>query len=161
MPWYYYQPEPGTTYSWMWSGTFTYVSVQGTSIITLKAPASIANAQNSWVVGRANNSCGSGPMSQAKYLSYAVCSGGFTVSPNPATSQIIVQADELTLQTNVAPDIQAVEIIDKMGVMSLRKQFGKGMSKVSISISELKNDIYTIKIFDGKQWHVQKLVVQH
>ncbi len=48
-------------------------------------------------------------------------------------------------------EIQEVRLIDKIGVVNYRKQFGKGLSNVSIPTAQLKNDVYILKIFDGKK----------
>jgi hypothetical protein len=159
MPWYYYPPESGTTYNWYWDGSLDYISGQGTSVVTL-GTSRVIQGQTPWVIGRANNSCGTGPMSPAKYLSYYHL-GSFTVTPNPATTEINIQPDMASLNTSVKPNIIQVELIDKMGSISLIKQFGKGISNVNISVAQLRNDIYVLRIFDGNNWYSQKLIVQH
>ncbi len=162
MPWYYYPPEPGTTYNWTWSG-MTYVSGQGTNVLTLRAP-STAPFSTPWVIGRANNSCGSGPMSPTKYLSLNTgCWSPYRVSPNPSSDYIKIETnrDNGILQTVKAPVIVEVQIIDKMGMVRLKKIIGKGSTPLTIPVYNLPSDIYTLRIFDGQNWYSHKVSILH
>lgn len=162
MPWYYYPPEPGTTYNWTWSG-MTYISGQGTNVLTLRAPSS-APFSTPWVIGRANNSCGSGPMSPTKYLSLNTgCWSPYRVSPNPSSDYIKIEAnlENGILQTINAPVIVEVQIIDKMGMVRLKKQIGKGLTPLTIPVYNLASDIYTLRIFDGQNWYSHKVSILH
>ena len=162
MPWYYYPPEPGTTYNWTWSG-MTYISGQGTNVLTLRAP-STAPFSTPWVIGRANNSCGSGPMSPTKYLSLNTgCWSPYRVSPNPSSDYIKIERnhDNGILQTMKTPGIVEVQIIDKMGMVRLKKIIGKGQTQVIIPVNNLASDIYTLRIFDGQNWYSHKISILH
>jgi len=162
-PWYYFSPASSTTYTWMWSSDLTYVSGQGTSVITLKAPSSPPISGTPWVIGRADNACGSGPMSQAKYLVYQTdCWSQFSVSPNPTSDIIKIQpSNNLPLASKSMLEIQKVELIDKTGSVRYNKSIGKGQFSANISVGHLPNDIYTLRIFDGKGWHSHKVIIKH
>lgn len=162
MPWYYYPPEPGTTYNWTYSG-MTYISGQGTNVITLRAP-STAPFTTPWIIGRANNSCGSGPMSPTKYLVLNTgCWSPYRVSPNPSSDFIKIEAnhDNGILQTTKTPVIVEVQLIDKMGMVRLKKHIGKGLTPVTIPVNNLPSDIYTLRIFDGRNWYSHKVSILH
>ena len=69
----------------------------------------------------------------------------FTVSPNPASTEITVKTD--------SNRIQKIEITDKMGNIKKSFNYGAMRNKAVISISDLPVDIYTIRVFDGRQWN--------
>ena len=51
-----------------------------------------------------------------------------------------------TLKSTVKPKIVQIQLIDKMGSVSLLKEFGNGVPNVNISVAQLRNDIYILKI---------------
>ena len=65
-----------------------------------------------------------------------------------------------TLKSKSPTSIQRVEIIDKTGVMKRSQQFTQAANQITISVSGLPGDVYTIRIFDGKKWHTAKIIVQ-
>ena len=77
-----------------------------------------------------------------------------TVSPNPSTSNIHLK---LVDQPNVIPanthqkKIMTIRIVDKMG--HIKKTLnGNGFDEMTIDLSSLPTDIYTILVFNGKEW---------
>lgn len=89
--------------------------------------------------------------------------GYYSVSPNPSSGDIkIAPNTNTTSKANVKPlEVQAVEVIDKMGAIKFRQKFGTGLTTVNVSVRQLPNNIYTLRIFDGQKWHSHKIVVQH
>lgn len=89
--------------------------------------------------------------------------GAFSVSPNPSSDNIrIAPNTNKGSASKIKPsDIRAVEIIDKMGGIKYKQQFNKGLTTVTLSVNQLPNDIYTLRIFDGQKWHALRIVVQH
>jgi len=85
------------------------------------------------------------------------------ISPNPAINNIKIQEVDSATSIPVAEtNITAVEIVNKMGITSYRKQFVKGIANnIIIPVGQLTNDIYTIRIFDGKKWIAHQILVQH
>ncbi len=87
----------------------------------------------------------------------------FRVSPNPANDFITIEqmdgnGDKAVGQTN----IQLVEIVDKMGMIGYRRTFAKGTpNNIKIPINQLRNDVYTVRIFDGKEWKSEKIIIEH
>ena len=84
------------------------------------------------------------------------CSSGRTlyVSPNPSVSNIELK---LIDEPNVIPanpnpkKIMTIRIVDKMGQIK-RTMNGNQMDRMIINLSNLSPDIYTILVFDGREW---------
>ena len=88
---------------------------------------------------------------------------GYIVSPNPSSNNITIQPlSSSTNKTTAKPvEIQEVELVNKMGVVSYRQKFNKGSTTAILSVNALPNDLYVLRIFDGKIWHSHKVLVQH
>jgi hypothetical protein len=108
-----------------------------------------------------NTDCG-----PATYYYDFVENGGFgyyTLSPNPASSQINLYVDDRKLsrmKTGRAADqnIQQVIISDKTGNTVLQQRFPANTRNASLNISSLKLDMYTIRVFNGKKWTAMKFI---
>lgn len=89
--------------------------------------------------------------------------GRFSISPNPSSGNIKIQPPVgATGKKQLKPlEIHQVEVIDKMGNVKHIQSFATGSITVNLSLSHLPNDIYTLRIFDGKNWHSHKMVMQH
>lgn len=163
MPWYYIPPAPNTTYNWYWSSNLTYISGQGTNVVTLKATSSNPTP---WVMGRANNECGTGPFHTISLNIDPYCYGysAYTVSPNPTSDVLRIEPNiEQETASRVANPVNIiqVEIIDKMGMSRLKKQFGNGIKTTTLNVSTLPSDVYTLRIYDGQRWYSHKILIQH
>ncbi len=79
-----------------------------------------------------------------QYYQYFSCQQMFTVSPNPASTEITVKTD--------TSSILKIDIMDKMGNIKKSFNYGTMRNNAVISISDLPADIYTIRVFDGRQW---------
>ena len=110
-----------------------------------------------------NNSCAHHSRYFTRRITVQNLWGRYTVSPNPSSGNIKISPNSNSVsKTNNKPlEVQAIEIVDKMGMLKHRQTFGKGLTTVNISVSQLPNDIYTLRIFDGQKWHSNKIVVQH
>ncbi len=91
------------------------------------------------------------------------CGSLFTISPNPAND--VLNIDE-TANNGVAvktSTIEAIKITDKMGsIVYSNKGISKNAgSKITIPISQLKSDVYTLSIFNGIEWKAYKIMVKH
>ena len=108
------------------------------------------------------NTCGSGDEAVVNFqvVSCPNSPDRMTVWPTPANDNLNIEVNQLNGQSGEAEYIQIVEMIDKMGSLRLRKQFGN-VSKITLNISQLPNDVYTIRIFDGKEWSSYQTIVQH
>lgn len=149
---YYSNPYGGNTeyylgsYSYLDNPTFTFEG----------------EGQYQIVLDIINNNCTghSRSFSRTLTLSYMY---GYTVSPNPSTNYIKISPNNATAAKAKAKalEVQAVEVVDKMGAVKLKQKFERGLTTVNVSVSQLPNDIYTLRIFDGQKWHSHKIVVKH
>lgn len=86
----------------------------------------------------------------------------FRISPNPATDLITIEEyDDNTGNLVTESNIKAVEIINRMGVLSFRQQYSAKSigSRLSLRVGNLRNDIYAVRIFDGLEWKSYKIIV--
>ena len=85
-------------------------------------------------------------------------------NPNPANDfmKIKLVNNDISLLSSKT-NISNVQISDKMGkiVYSNIFKFATISSEIVIPVFNLKNDIYTIKIFNGVEWKSQKIIIQH
>jgi Pregnancy-associated plasma protein-A/Secretion system C-terminal sorting domain len=84
-----------------------------------------------------------------------------SVMPNPATDFIQVTMDKTNLNFKLQPEIQTIEILDKIGMVKSKTDFAKGITTASISVGSLPSDVYTVRIFDGEVWYVRKVIIRH
>lgn len=110
-----------------------------------------------------NNSCAYHSRYFTRQITFQNPYGRFSISPNPSTDNIRISPNNnIALKTNAKPlKVVAIEIINKMGVLKHQQTFSKGLTTVNISVSQLPNDVYTLRIFDGQKWHSNKIIVQH
>ncbi len=101
------------------------------------------------------------------YVPARVASGdtksGYTLkaSPNPARNNVTIS---LTPSGSTAKAntyfIQEIRISDKIGGIRKQVSFKNKQLAQTISITDLKPDIYTVSVFDGNLWQNIKLLVQ-
>ncbi|WP_341841193.1 T9SS type A sorting domain-containing protein [Chitinophaga caseinilytica] len=88
----------------------------------------------------------------------------FTVSPNPAKSNIMLQLTEPAAKSKngvtVSRQIEEVRITDKLGNNVMQRKFGTGQKQASINIGHLKPDVYVIQLRSGKDWKSKQIIVQ-
>jgi hypothetical protein len=110
-----------------------------------------------------NNSCGNRYYdfypTQYYYSSYSI----YNISPNPASSMLTIMIDEEKLSRNKiakssSQEIKEISILDKMGVLIRKQAFGKNIRRANLNISNLKPDVYFIKIFNGKDYTSLKFI---
>jgi hypothetical protein len=89
----------------------------------------------------------------------------FAITANPITSNslTIIENDDNTGKPVTESSIEAIEIVNKMGVSFYKKQYPNKFSgsKLTIPVANLPNDLYIIKIYDGFEWKSYKVSVQH
>ena len=113
------------------------------------------------------NACGESDEASTSF-NIVSCPNMFTntinVSPNPATSTLNIKINRQNGQAKTAinpPSIQMVELIDQVGNISLRKKFANGTTTLNLSVGHLKNDIYTLRVFNGIEWISEKVIIRH
>ncbi|HSV09640.1 MAG TPA: T9SS type A sorting domain-containing protein [Hanamia sp.] len=116
-------------------------------------------ANNSYVVTiryRVKNGCDWSFWSPGNYHIVQKCGFGFTVSPNPANSSINVVLDQQSDMADKTMSIHEIQITDKIGNVVKQLNYLQGNSKVLFDISDLKQDIYFIRVNNGKEWQTQQ-----
>lgn len=94
------------------------------------------------------------------------CSGGgaLAISPNPVSDNMNITLNEtqtinnVSSNTGILKDIREVQVIDKQGTLVKRQQYAVSTRNVSLNISNLNPDIYTVRTFDGTQWYSQQII---
>lgn len=77
--------------------------------------------------------------------------------PNPSTGQFAI-----TLKaTAKAASIKEVRVKNKMGIVVYNQKFTNNQRQQTINLSNQNTDIYIVEIFDGKEWHSEKIIIQH
>ncbi|MEO6683371.1 MAG: T9SS type A sorting domain-containing protein [Ginsengibacter sp.] len=119
---------------------------------------------------RPNSACGLGPASVYGETLHASssCSGGYyLVSPNPVKSDLSItsimskQMDNSTSSERPSiRDFDRVEIIDKSGNIVVRKTYSKNTRNANLNISNLRSDVYIIRIFHKNTSEEHKIIVQ-
>ena len=110
------------------------------------------------------NECGVSAKSQTGVS--RTCSGGaaLIVSPNPSPTSVnitLVENSTSLIQSNSSTnqkDIHEVQLINKQGVLVKRQQYPPLTKFVSLDISNLDLDIYTVRVFDGTQWYSEQII---
>jgi hypothetical protein len=104
------------------------------------------------------NACGT---SAPTYLGVFVpCNGDYyKVSPNPATSQINISADESKTQSSLNKTFDEVRIYDLQGTLKKYQSFSKSAS-ASINTSALTPGNYFVEIINGAYKEKHQLIIQ-
>lgn len=150
---------PGaTSYNWFWPNTtWSYVSGQGTRTLTLITPGTSGSGQ---VGVRVANACDAGGSPATKSVQVS-CSGSYvySVSPNPATSDVTVTPAETT-STGIETQktITEISIYDWQGNLKRRHSFNKA-AKATLNVSNLPLGVYLIEIKNGKYLERQQLSI--
>lgn len=91
------------------------------------------------------------------YNSCGIIAQRVALSPNPATSSLLVALEEKGDKTKKR-DISELRVLDKLGNVKLTRKYGKGQKNVSLDVSALPADVYTIMVHDGKDWTTEKFI---
>ena len=108
-----------------------------------------------------SSACGYSAWYTSSFIVIDCSSNRFTISPNPSSDNIYVTVNNLAKSISKQIEVREVELIDKMGNIRHKKKLGNGFTSANISVSNLPNDIYTLRIFDGEVWHSYKISIQH
>jgi len=156
------QVPNATSYNWIYpSGGWTYVSGQGTRVITLKAPIYDPYTTGGDVGLSVGNACGTSSYFPLTHFPYSQCfKPSYVISPNPTSNILKIQPDDESKSIGTNLKIQQVQLIDKFGATRYDRKFGN-TSSVTISVSGLISGSYVLRIFDGKSWYSEKVIIQH
>lgn len=84
----------------------------------------------------------------------------FTMSPNPASSDITVSTLENSSKSGTDRSITSINIYNQQGMLKKQRKFGK-VKTASMSVSDLTNGTYVIEIVSGDYKERKQLIVQH
>lgn len=109
---------------------------------------------------RVKNGCDWSLWSPGNSVLIQACGGGwgFTISPNPIDGIVQIALDENTIKNDKSSNVREIQIMDKFGKIVKKFNYGFGIKKSNINISELKADIYFIKVFNGKEWKGKQVI---
>lgn len=138
----------------------SYVSNSGKMIYF--SPDPFNNPYTAEIRVRVLNSCG---WSDWKYfpLTMEDCGGGgwmFTASPNPANNIIDITLNDQTVKNNKSMVIREIQITNKLGNIVKQIKLEPNATRYSLNISALKQDVYFIRLFNGKEWKSQSIIKQ-
>lgn len=151
-----------TNYAWFYPTGWTYVSGQGTYMLTLRTN----NTNGNYQVGvRVANACDAGGSPPIKNTFVSGCSGfNYIVSPNPATSTVNVAASQNSIKANDGSNpstqlsISEINIYDQTGNLKIHQTFSN-VKNASIDVSSLSAGIYLIEIKNDTFKETQKLQI--
>jgi hypothetical protein len=155
------------------SSPYSYQLTQNAGVYACQTPGEVNGAgitlvfayltNGSYVVTlryAVKNACGSSTFSPGNYYTVQACGFSFIVSPNPTTGTLDVGVNQQSLESSNTMSIQEIQITDKLGSVVKHIKYNGINKRVTINISDLKNDVYFIRIFDGKTWEPQTIIKQ-
>jgi hypothetical protein len=158
-----------TGYQWSYrlQGSTTETILPSTSTdaaVTFNSPGTYE------VVVRATNSCGVGTYQSIKtveVVEFCTMSGwpsNLLVSPVPANGTLSItnkaSGGNRSAKTAAAV-VSRIQVIDKMGNTRIDRRVSGNASRTSLDVSGLANDMYVLRIFDGKKWWSKQIIIQH
>lgn len=145
-------PSYNPPYAWslLYNGGSNYIALRSGSA------ASTGNVSLNFTA------CGANTIA-SKWVAWGYGGPSYRISPNPANEVIKVeQLDSVTNKASSANTIQLIEVVDKMGLLVYRKEVAKGTPNgMNIPVATLRSDVYTVRIFDGKEWKSYKVLIKH
>ncbi|MFT3948035.1 MAG: T9SS type A sorting domain-containing protein [Agriterribacter sp.] len=153
--------QGATSYQWYLNGTLKATTTSAQYDLPMSGNVSCGNSYTFSV--KAVGSCGASPESFT-YAQMPPCESGFMISPNPSSDVLVIESSTSSLEKSAnpeTPDIVEIELYDKMGVPRQKQKFQRGQKKVTISVTDIPSDIYTLRIYDGQTWQSSKIVIQH
>jgi lysyl endopeptidase len=142
------------------SSNVTYTASGPSAVVTFNSPVN-TNNQISFSVAT-SNACGS--RTDPLVIIYQG-PNMFSVSPNPATSEINVAPTDETQQLSATTSevnlgFDRIQIVDKMGIVVQSTTYPANTTNATINISKLRPDMYIVRIFtlNGPEEH--KIIVQ-
>ncbi len=86
-----------------------------------------------------------------------------TVSPNPASTQVTIAVDQqkavVSKSTTGVGYIAEIQLTNIQGVLLRTTKYAPGSSQVSYQVADLSAGTYFLRVFDGRNWTTQKLMI--
>lgn len=143
----------GANYNWYENNVLT--EANGTYVYYTYLPC----GQSRTVQVEAFNACGTSSQGSRFITMNCGPRDRFSVSPNPASSEVSVKIVE-TETSIYSNTIQELQITDNTGTIKLHKKYSKGTKLVKVGVGQLLPGTYFIRIYDGKEWQSQQLIIQ-
>jgi len=164
---------PGATYNW------TVSPSSGNSVSWNGSQAEVIISSQCILGVEITTPCGTTSASRKIFLkSPDQCNGGcslpsytysYTITPNPAQNTIKVASNNENndvesmkfeaQHSSATHSIKQVKIYNASGKLTKQQLFSGNSAQIEMDISQLLNGIYFVKIFDGKNRKIQKLVI--
>jgi len=141
------------------SGWLCLYGCSGNSYAAMRSPSTASTGD----ITLRFSHCGVDNIIASKWVAWGYGGPSFRISPNPASDQLkIEQIDSASNKILSQANIEKVEIIDKMGAKVFSQQFRKeNNNRIVIPTNKLRNDVYTVRIYSGKEWKSYKVIIQH
>ncbi len=165
-----------TSYSWIYpSGGLTYVSGQGTRVITLKVPIYNPNQTGGDVGLGVGNPCGVSSYFPLTHFNYSGCSCcafssfNITASPNPATNNINVSLSD-AIDTAITTPVRMIEsqgktiltLYDFNTTMVVKQWTHSEVSSnnYNLNLDGLNKGVYVLQVDRDTHSKVTKIIVE-
>jgi hypothetical protein len=153
-------PVPtATSYRWYVNGTLKATTTVGNATIQ-----TVRNdCGNSYLLEvEAITSCGTSARAPV-LLSAPPCMMQFVISPNPASSQLVVDLNDTKqdIKTRRSPvtGIRGMRLTDKVGTILRQKRYPANTRRAVLDVTGLLSNQYFLHIYDGNNWTVQTVIV--
>lgn len=83
----------------------------------------------------------------------------YNVYPNPSTSYFRIEQSAENKKANISVKIQQVVVQSYSGRVFIDKKLGDNTFSTTIDVSQLPKDNYLLRVYNGKNWHTQKLII--
>lgn len=98
-----------------------------------------------------------------EFLEAPPCMRTYVVSPNPASDQLIVEAQEKqagakTMSRGVST-IREMRLTDKLGTVLRQARYPGNTTRAVLNVSGLRSNHYFLHVFDGRRWTMQTVII--
>lgn len=83
----------------------------------------------------------------------------FSVTPNPSSDVLNININNISLPNHQIPEIQEVQIYNRMGGLEKREQFNEAENSVTIDVTSLNRGEHVVRVYDGTNWHHKKIKI--
>lgn len=149
-------PIPNMIYNWQINGVSN-----GNGISTTLDAAWLGVGTHQLRV-RSSSACGYSAWKTRSVRVIHCRNNKLAISPNPANDFINVT---LSAPDNVVKNeigfIREIQLVDKMGAVVYTQKSNKANKSVKVNLTRFKNDVYTLRVYDGNIWVAEKIIIRH
>lgn len=103
------------------------------------------------------NACGTS--AQSFIVVYVPCEEYYRMSPNPASSEVTVTADQTKSVKGTNSTFDELKIYNQQGNLKKYQKFAK-VKQTRVNVSDLSNGIYVVEIINGTYKERKQLIIQ-